>query len=92
MPLGFKHFTEPLTFSERAELKAENEAWRAMETRIAELEAALDDAYPFVCIAVDRYRQDHGLDKLHEKHADIADRIARLTGRERMPSKYLVKS
>lgn len=62
----------------------------AAADRIAELEVALNDAYPFVCVFVDRYRRDHDLEKLQERHAEIADRIAVLTGRTRMPSKVLI--
>lgn len=39
MTMGVKHFTEPLSKFERAEIKREQQAWRAMEKRIAELEA-----------------------------------------------------
>lgn len=61
-----------------------------LQQRVAELEAALQDAYAFVCIEVDRYRRDAGMDKLHETHAEIADRIARLLGKDRLPSEVLV--
>lgn len=57
--------------------------------RILELEAALRDAYPFVCVSADQYRRDYGLEALHETHAEIADRIAKLIGSERMPSEVL---
>lgn len=43
MPLGVTHFPEPMTASERAAIKNEQEAWRAMEKRIAELEAERAD-------------------------------------------------
>ena len=61
----------------------------ALVRRVSELEAALDDAYAFVCVYADRYRRDAGMDTLHEKHAEIADRIARLLGKENMPSVVL---
>lgn len=57
---------------------------------IRDLEAALIDAYPFLCVAVDRYRREHNLTKLHEVHEEIADRIAKLLGQTRMPSKVLI--
>lgn len=59
------------------------------DARIAELEAALDDAYSFVLVAVNQYRLDFELDRLHDTHADIADRIARLLGKQRIPSEVL---
>lgn len=71
--------------------KQDADEFKRLDARIAELEAALRDAYPFVCVAVDRWRRDSGADKLNPAHAGIADRIARLTGHERMPSEVLVK-
>lgn len=52
----------------------------ALENRIAELEAALRDAIPFLAVNMDKYRRDYGLTELHPTHADIIDRISRLSG------------
>lgn len=57
--------------------------------RIRDLEAALNDAYPFVCVGVDKWRRDNGAKELHPEHAELADRIARLIGSERLPSEVL---
>lgn len=57
MPIGVKHFTEPMTKAARAELRAEDERWRAMERRIVELEATFrhyherGDEFPDKCKA-----------------------------------------
>lgn len=61
------------------------------DERISELEAALRDAYPFVCVSVDQWRRNNMEANLHPTHAEIADRIARLLGNERLPSQVLVK-
>lgn len=59
--------------------------------RLNNLEAALEDAYPFVCVSITKYASDNGLSGLHDTHAEIADRIARLLGKARMPSDVLTK-
>ena len=50
------------------------------DKRIAELEAALWDCIPFLAVNMDKYRRDFGLKKLHPTHAEIIDRVSRLTG------------
>lgn len=75
---GYKHLTSP------------GSTYEARDDLIDALKTALADAYPFVCVGVDRYRRDYGLEKLHPVHAEIADRIANLLGQERLPSKVLL--
>ena len=42
MPLGLRDCTEPMTKAERAELKRENDLWRALEAENKRLRAALE--------------------------------------------------
>lgn len=60
---------------------------KAAAARIAELEAALRDAIPFLAVNMDKYRRDYGLTELHPTHAEIIDRISRLSGGEPLSKK-----
>ena len=82
---------EALASGMNEEIKRQSVVLEAYVKRIAELEAALRDAYPFVCISIDQWRRNNMEAKLHPTHAEMADRIARLIGNERMPSEMFVK-
>jgi hypothetical protein len=70
-----------------SDMAAHNEAVESAGKRIAELEAALRDCIPFLAINMDKYRRDFGLNDLHPTHAEILDRVSRLTGGEILSSK-----
>lgn len=55
--------------------------------RIAQLEAALRDCIPFIAVSMDKYRRDYELKALHPTHAEILDRVSRLSGGEKLSDK-----
>ena len=55
--------------------------------RIAELEEALQDCIPFLAIYMAKYATDFGEPAIHPTHAEIIDRVSKLTGGEPLSEK-----
>jgi hypothetical protein len=58
-----------------------------MEKRVADLEIALRDCVPFLVVHMVKYATDFQLPALHPVHAEIIDRVSRLTGGEPLADK-----
>ncbi|MFZ4808630.1 MAG: hypothetical protein ACOYLQ_15355 [Hyphomicrobiaceae bacterium] len=63
-------------------IRVATDTLREARERIEVLEAALRDCIPFLVVNMDKYRRDHELDALHQKHAEILDRVSVLSGGE----------
>lgn len=64
-----------------------NTCCRIKQEEIDELKEALTDCIPFLAVNMDKYRRDFGLKELHPTHAEVLDRVSRLTGGEQLSDK-----